>query len=111
MKTYKECEIIRLGASDYATLIAVGCPLEYGENWSLNLKEINFGEDGCYHAYLVDNKDIEIGSHYTKVFECFAWLKIYDDTTCVFQSNYEFNFFEIWRAGNSGMIIRCLKCK
>lgn len=111
MKTYKDCKKISLGGSDYCSVIAVGC-YDYGEkhlgNQSLKMKDIHFGEDGGYEAYLVEGEDIVIGSHYEKVFECTSWLKIYDDYKCVFKSDYDFNRFEIYRAGNFGTIIRCL---
>lgn len=103
MKSYKDCPIVSLGYSDIAALIAVGC--------GLKLDEIHYGGDDFYEAYLVTDEDIEIGSHYQKVFECESWLKIYDDDTCVFKSDFQYNRFEIYRAGNFGTIIRCLKTR
>ena len=121
MKTYKECEVLDLGGSDIASLIVVGTKSwsDYRQEQQSNenaeivkIQMIHFGGDGFYKAYLVEYSMVEIGEHYEKVFECYSWLKIYDDYKCVFESlrfNPNFNKFEIYRAGNYGMIIRCLK--
>lgn len=112
MKTYKDYPKIDLGYSDIATLIAVGCGQWDDERHScLKIGEIGYGGDNIYDAYLVTDKDAEIGSHYEKVFECDSWLKIYDDDTCVFRSNYKFNRFEIYRAADFGTIIKCWNTK
>lgn len=118
MKTYKDFEKIPLGYSDIACLIAVGTKSfeearkerEIDHDASiLKIQEIRFGVDGFYEAYLVTDKNAKIGAHYEKVYECDSWLKIYDDDTRVFQSDYEYNHFEIYRAANYGMIIKCWK--
>lgn len=112
MKSYKNCPIVSLGYSDIATLIVVGCGAWNKEKSScLKLDEIHYGGDDFYEAYLVTEADAEIGSHYQKVFECNSRLKIYDDDTCVFKSDFQYNRFEIYRAGNFGTIIRCLKTR
>lgn len=112
MKSYKDCPVISLGYSDIATLIVVGCRAWHdGKSSCLKLDEIHYGGDDFYDAYLVTDKDVEIGNHYKKVFECESWLKIYDDDTCVFKSDYQYNRFEIYRAENFGTIIRCLKSR
>lgn len=108
MKTYRECPIVNLGGSDIATLIVVGCgEWDKKRHSCLKLEEIHYDSDGWYQAYLVTEKDVEIGSHYEKVYECTSWLKIYDDDTCVFKSDFKYNRFEIYRAANFGTIIKC----
>lgn len=74
MKSYKDFPKRYIGDSDIASLILVGC----GEN-GLKLQELSFGEDNSYSAYIIDENDVEIGSHYTKVAEFKNWLRIYDD--------------------------------
>lgn len=98
-KSYKEFEKENIGASDIASLILVG-PGESG----LQLKELAFGEDGAYDAYMVDGEDVEIGSHYKEVFEFKNWLKIYDDDGLVYRTNAE--RIKIYRAGEFGCIIQ-----
>lgn len=106
-KDHHQCETIYLGGSDIATLIAVGVGAE-----KLELKEICYGEDGDYEAYLC-GEETEIPNYYIKVYECKGWLKIYDDDRCVFDTDRfnggerYYNHFEIFRAGAFGTIIRC----
>lgn len=97
MKSYKEYEKRNIGASDIASLI-LSSPekVEY----------INFGEDGLYSAYIVDEK-AEIGSHYKKVFECEYWLKIYDDFDLTLSLHG--SKINVYRAGNFGCIIQIFK--
>lgn len=120
MKTYKDYPKIDLGYSDIATLIAVGTMSwdelrEKSKNdpacSCLKIGEVGYGGDNIYDAYLVTDKNVEIGAHYEKVFECESWLKIYDDDTCVFKSDYKYNHFEIYRAANYGTIIKCWNSK
>lgn len=105
LENYHNCEKIRIGSSDIAALIAVGCGTE-----DLKTAAINYGEDGNYLAYICGG-EIEIPSHYEKVFECRSWLKIYDDERLTFDSakHGDFNRFEVYRAGNFGTIIRMWK--
>ena len=112
MKTYKDYPKISLGYSDIATLIVVGCDKWDHERHScLKIDEIHYGGDDFYEAYLVTDKDAEIGAHYEKIYECESWLKIYDDDTCVFKSDFKYNRFEIYRAGYYGTIIKCWNSK
>ena len=100
MKSYKEYEEKLIGGSDIAALILVGCD----EN-GLKTSHLDFGEDGSYRAYVVD-ENAEIGAHYKKVanFEC--WLKIYDDDGLTYRVNArEIN---IYRAGGFGCIIQTI---
>ena len=81
MKNYKEYEKRFIGASDIAALILVGCD----EN-GLKTSTLDFGEDGSYMAYVVD-EDAEIGAHYKKVADFKHWLKIYDDDELTYRIN------------------------
>lgn len=106
MKDHHDCKRINLGRSDIAALIAVG-----RDNGCLKTKPILFSENGSYSAYLC-GKVTEIPDYYKKVFECRAWMKIYDDEGLVFDSirnSPDYNRFEIYRAGDCGVIIRCIK--
>lgn len=107
---YKECaKKIWLGGSDIACLIAVGCVSDdefQNSTDVLRCLPIHFGGDGFYQAYLVD-ENAEIGSHYEIVARFGSWLRIYDDNQLVF--NHNAKMFEIYRAGNYGMIIRMIE--
>lgn len=104
LNDYHSCEKIRIGSSDIAALIAVGCGKD-----DLKTAVIDFGEDGSYSAYVCGEKTT-IPDYYKKVFECQAWLKIYDDTGLMFDSGYSgFNRFAIYRAGSFGTIIKMTK--
>lgn len=101
MKNYKDYEKKFIGASDIATLVAVGC-CENG----LKTGMIHFGSDGSYSAYIVD-QDAEIAEHYKKVDSFTDWLKIYDDESMVFYVHgKEIN---IYRAAEMGCIIQAIK--
>lgn len=106
LNDYHSCEKIRIGSSDYCSLIAVGC----GED-DLKTAVIHYVEDGDYKAY-VCGEETEVPPYYKKVFECAAWLKIYDDYGITFDSidNYsDFNHFAIYRSGSYGTIIKMWK--
>lgn len=98
MKTYRDFTKKYIGASDIASLILVGC----GDN-GLNLKELSFGEDGSYHAYVVDENNVKIGSHYHKVAEFNSWMKIYDDEELV--KVFRAEKIIVYRAAEMGCII------
>lgn len=97
MKNYKDCEQVFIGSSDIASL-TLRSPME--------ATILNFGEDGDYQAYIIDNKDVEIPSHYSLVTEFETWLKIYDDEELTQRFNAD--KIEIYRAGEMGCIIRLL---
>ncbi len=102
MKNYKDCKVVDLGYSDMATLIMVG-----GSDKGLKLKPLYFGSDGRYPVYIVEEEDVEIGSHYKKVETFKYWLKIYDDEENTFRINgTEIN---VYRAGDFGCIIQIIK--
>ena len=63
MRSYKSYESSYIGDSDIAALILAGI-----SDGSLQSKVLDFGEDGRYSAYIVD-EDAEIGSHYEKQHE------------------------------------------
>lgn len=68
------------------------------------------GEDGDYHAYLVDrrnpdDKDVVIPKHYTKQFIAEHWLDIYDDeerTCTIHAAGHTIN---VYRSGLRGILI------
>lgn len=100
MKNYKEYEKRFIGASDIAALILVGCD----EN-GLKTSTLDFGEDGSYMAYVVD-EDAELGAHYKKVADFKHWLKIYDDDELTYRVNAQ--EINIYRAGDFGCIIQTI---
>ncbi len=102
MKTYKDFEIKRIGSSDIASLVLVGCKRnEKGESLGVFAELLHFGEDNSYKAYYV-TEPCEIPEHYTKVTSFNSWLKIYDDDGLTFN---EYGDFNIYRAGMLGCII------
>lgn len=100
MKNYKDFEKQYIGSSDIASLILVGCD----EN-GLSLKELHFGQDTSYSAYIVDD-EAEIGSHYHKVAEFESWLKVYDDEELV--KCFKGNKIIVYRAAEMGCIIQII---
>lgn len=80
--------------------IFVGCD----EN-GLKTSTLDFGEDGSYMAYVVD-EDAEIGAHYKKVADFKHWLKIYDDDELTYRVNAQ--EINIYRAGDFGCIIQTI---
>ena len=102
MKNYKEYEKRFIGASDIAALILVGCD----EN-GLKTSTLDFGEDGSYMAYVVD-EDAEIGAHYKKVADFKHWLKIYDDDELTYRVNAQ--EINIYRAGDFGWKLKWSLC-
>ena len=100
-KNYKEYPKFRMGESDIACLIAVGCGDE-----AVKTRPLYFGSDGYYTAYMVDN-NAEIGDHYWLVDTFNSWLKIYDDFGIVYSSPVIHDKdFKIYRAGDFGCIIQ-----
>lgn len=101
MKTYKDFEKEYIGSSDIASLILAGC----GKH-GLELKELHFGQDASYLAYIVNENDVEIGNHYHKVAEFESWLKIYDDEELV--DKYKADKIIVYRAAEMGCIIHLI---
>lgn len=97
MKSYRDFEKQFIGTSDIASLTVRS---------GMKIGSIDFGEDGCYSAYICFGDDVEIGEHYSRVFEgSGAWLKIYDDFGLAFEQYTEFIKCSIYVAGNFGCII------
>lgn len=96
MKSYKEFKRQHIGSSDIARLI-IDTPDKV--QW------IDFGEDGEYSAYIVDDS-AEIGEHYTQIFSACGWAHIFDD----FGRTASFNAqqINIYRAGSFGCIIQLI---
>lgn len=101
MKNYKDFEKQYIGSSDIASLILAGC----NEN-GLSLKELHFGQDASYSAYIVEG-EAEIGSHYHKVAEFESWLKIYDDDELV--KSFRGKKITVYRAAEMGCIIQIIQ--
>lgn len=96
MKYYKDFNKVWLGASDIAALTVRSCEKVFS---------LEFGEDNLYQAYECFG-DVEIGSHYRKVFEGCRWLKIYDDMTLTYDKYFgEYDHVDIYRSGSFGCII------
>lgn len=101
MKNYKDFEKQYIGDSDIASLILAGC-----DNNGLSLKELHFGMDASYHAYIVEG-EVEIGSHYYKVAEFESWMKIYDDEGLV--KKFNARKIIVYRAAEMGCIIQTIQ--
>lgn len=93
MKNYKDFDIISLGGSDGAVLSLVT------DN---SIDYLYFGEDGEYKAYFV-NEEIELPSHYKKVFETTGFVGILDDDKS--EVTIKADKIEIYRAGERGCLI------
>ena len=102
--SYKDV-CVSLGGSDIATLIMVGMTMENRPATvsHLEMKELNFGEDGEYSAWLVDG-DTAVPEHYTLTAEFKNWLKIYDDEGyCTY---FTAPFIRVYQAGQFGCLIQ-----
>lgn len=126
MDNLKGFEKICLGASDIATLIAVGCKdseelsKERVDNPNadfLKVYPIHFGDSIVYwqdnlfyDAYVVTDPKVAIPDGYKKTCTFSSWLKIYDDDGLVFKSNPKFKEIEIYENESyflEPIIIRC----
>lgn len=102
--SYKDI-CVSLGGSDIATLIMVGMTTEDrpATTSHLEMKELNFGEDGEYSAWLIDG-DTDVPEHYTLTAEFKNWLKIYDDEGyCTY---FTAPFIRVYQAGQFGCLIQ-----
>lgn len=101
MKSYKEYENITIGFSDIAQLI-----LRFSCQPPV---ELNFGGDGEYGAYIVD-EDAEIGAHYHEVARGDYWAWIYDDygKSLNIDTNDNAGEIVVYRAGDYGCIIQII---
>ena len=102
--SYKDI-CVSLGGSDIATLIMVGMTTEDrpATTSHLDMKELNFGEDGEYSAWLIDG-DTDVPEHYTLTAEFKNWLKIYDDEGyCTY---FRSPFIRVYQSGQFGCLIQ-----
>ena len=93
---HREYPRVSLGSSDIASLVLRD---------SRGVRELHFGEDGSYSAYLVD-AECDIPDYYTLEAECRAWLSVYDDNTKTFEIQNPGKMIRIYRAGEFGCIIQ-----
>lgn len=96
MKDHHEYGKISLGESDISSLVL---------RFPCGSQVLDFGEDGGYSAYQVDEECI-IPEHYTIVFECEHWLWVYDDTSRT--ARFDGEKIRVFRAGLRGCIIQIL---
>ena len=102
--SYKDI-CVSLGGSDIATLIMVGMTTENRPvtKSHLDMKELNFGEDGEYFTWLIDG-DTDVPNHYTLAAEFKNWLKIYDDNGyCTY---FAAPYIKVYQAGLFGCLIQ-----
>lgn len=99
---YKEFNKVYIGGSDVATLVAKG----YFPGEGVRVEMIKFGSDGEYHAYMVDEKNVEIGEHYNLVATFNKWATIYDDEG--FCTKLNADIIKIYRSGDYGCIIHLI---
>lgn len=100
-KQYKDFPQHCIGSSDIASLTLVGMTAD-----GLTAKFLHFGEDGSYEAYIIGEKDVEIGAHYEKVAAFKLWMSIYDDSCLV--ARFCGSEINVYRSGNYGCIIQCI---
>lgn len=101
MSYYKNYLKEYIGASDSARLLIEGV----NDEGIMDVKRLNFGEDGSYNAYIVDAR-CEIPSHYQLQFSFNDFIIINDD--CGRVAKYEAKKINIYTAGNFGCIIQCV---
>lgn len=107
-KNYKEYQKKSIGGSDIATLIIASPGISDGSGKGGDtgmLKELWFGSDGSYSAYVVDENCI-IPDYYKLFSRSKSWIKIYDDAGLKF--NEYAKEINIYRAGDYGVIIQLL---
>ena len=97
-KDHHEYSRVSLGSSDIASIILRD---------SRGVRELRFGEDGTYAAYLVD-AECEIPDYYTLEAECKSWLSVYDDDTKTLEVKNPSSVIRVYRAGTYGCIIQLL---
>lgn len=94
MKSYKDFKKVNLGSSKISSL-TVRSPLDAAI--------LRFVEPGQYSAYLVEGP-ADIGAHYSKVFSCNDWIRIYDDEALSFAIKGK--EISVYRASERGCIIQ-----
>lgn len=100
-KSYKSRLPEFIGASDIASLT-----VRAGEF----IGALDFGEDGSYSAYIVEDAANAIPNYYACIFEGVAnWLTIYDDNGKSFSKSFDnLKNIKIYRAGDFGCVIQIL---
>lgn len=103
-KNYYQYSEIEIGKSKNSNLVLVGMT-EQG----LKSELLQFGEDGEYTAYVIDD-DFEIPSHFQLVHSFKKWMRVYDDDRSTFEllNASEIN---VYRYGDLGCIIQFKKGK
>lgn len=96
---YKNYEKVFVGESDIASLIFRSAD---------KLESVNFGEDGDYRAYIVD-EDAVIGNHYEYTSTFSTWLSIYDDFGL--QAKFTAEQIKVYQAGSFGIIIQLISLR
>lgn len=104
MAYYKNYMKEYIGASDSARLLIEGV----NDEGIIDVKRLNFGEDGSYNAYIVDAR-CEIPSYYQLQFSFNDFILINDD--CGRVAKCEAQKINIYTAGNFGCIIQCVDSK
>ena len=99
MKTHYNYATQSIGGSDIASLILRG---------PMCLKKMDFGGDGEYRSYIVD-EFCEIPESYGLQFSCTDWIKIYDDNGLSFTAKAK--KINVFRRGDYGCIIQLISEK
>lgn len=106
-KNYKDYPLRSFGGSDVASLVIVCFD---NDEYEMTCSFLDLESDGNYRGRVVYN-DVEIPSHYTKQKVINAsWLKLYDDSELVFDSNKE-AIYEIYTAGEHTILINIKETK
>ncbi|MBQ9975865.1 MAG: hypothetical protein IJP16_05080 [Clostridia bacterium] len=93
---YKEYPKQCIGASDGASLTV---------RFPDSARMLHFGEDGVYHAYVVD-ENAEIGEHYKLLYAGRHWVRIYDDASLSFEAVAD--SILVYVAGAKGCVIQLI---
>ena len=75
-------------------------------NAGVRAELLEFGLVSTYTAYIVDEDDVEIGDHYSRVATFVDWLRIYDDKEL--SAKFEADHINVYRAGDAGCIIQLI---
>lgn len=101
MKDHHEYPKQYIGWSDIASLT-----LRTSTITGLGLGLLNFGGDGQYSAYIVD-EDVIIPDYYKLAYVAFNWLWIYSDSERT--ARFDAKMITVYRAGDYGCIIKLYK--
>lgn len=96
MKDHHNYETCFIGSSDIASLTLRG---------PMRADVLDFGEDGRYRAYIVDEQ-ATIPAHYKLKFETTAWLHVYDDDCLAYRAAAD--EIKVYRARERGCIIQLI---